>query len=748
MVTRREAVPVVTKWHWLLQDPFGDLRVRYGIKVGLAGLLALFGTQVLRLPHDNWAILTVLVLMSAQFVGSVTVKAIMRVIGTITGALVGIWLVSGYTSTPEIFLPVLFLVIALATYQFGQLGARQVPYAFFLLGLTTLTVATDGVTEPAQAWQIGLDRSEEILLGLMSSLLVTSVLWPRYAREEFLVAGRAALKTVNQLVSVHVRAFIDPAYAPSETEKIRSAFEQQLSVLRSLLQAGARESTYLSIRLSNYNAFLVSLTNLFPAGLYLSRHRVEPWFLDHMRQETESLLAAITAEFNILTTARPPGEKLPSSRLNEVFTALQEKVDEIRDRGIAASAPLQTAIAFAGHFAAIRTLCDELNNIRSAMEGLPRFGQPLPEAKPHWDLLPAIDWFWMRVAVKGGLAAVISIVLLKWINPPGPASVPLMAWLLTILGRPFLRVGGTGDLRAFQTAFRASLMMAACAALLILTTPLLAGYAAMNVALFLILFTLGFLTARIPGINFQIQLAYLTISAFVGLNPQEPVAAQTIIDTFLGLAFGMFIGTVLGRLLWPVLPQRVLRDNLLAVLTQIKALLNGDPHREKIQTQLAVLPLEARQAARQIRVAGCSEEERAKLVALVRALQTLITRISHLLSRRDSLPEITDQIQQILKLQSERLEMEFKRMLDALAECFRQGDCRFQLPTVRVALSEMDNAIQQIRDSKMLADLPLEAPLRVLELVEHYHATGEALEECGRLVRTLEIQRYWGDYAL
>jgi hypothetical protein len=143
-----------------------------------------------------------------------------------------------------------------------------------------------------------------------------------------------------------------------------------------------------------------------------------------------------------------------------------------------------------------------------AMEGLPRFGQPLPEAKPHWDFLPAIDWFWVRVAVKGGLAAVISIVSLKWINPPGPASIPLMAWLLTILGRPSLRVGGTGDLRGFQTAFRASLMLAACAALLILTTPFLADYAVMNGALFLILFTLGFL--------------------------------------------GMFIGTVLSRLLWPV----------------------------------------------------------------------------------------------------------------------------------------------------------------------------------------------------
>jgi len=217
MVARTEAVPIVSKWHWMTQDPFGDLRIRYGIKMGLAGLLALFCSQVLRLPHDNWAIITVLVLMSAQFVGSISVKAIMRVIGTIAGAIVGIWLVGDYTSTPAIFLPLLFLVIALASYQFGQVGARQVPYAYFLLGLTTLTVATDGVTDPSQAWQIGLDRSEEILVGIMSSLLVTSVLWPRYAREEFLEAGRAALKTVSQLVSAHVQASIDPANAPGQT---------------------------------------------------------------------------------------------------------------------------------------------------------------------------------------------------------------------------------------------------------------------------------------------------------------------------------------------------------------------------------------------------------------------------------------------------------------------------------------------------------------------------------------------------
>ena len=222
MATR--AVSIARVWTWAAQDLFGDLRVRYGIKIGLAGVLALFCTQVLRLPNDNWAILTVLVMMSAQFVGSIAFKGIMRVTGTVAGALVGVWLVSDYTSTPAIFLPVLFLVMAFASYKFGQVGARQVPYAYFLFGLTTLVIATDGVTDPAQAWQIGLDRTEEIIVGIISSLLVTTMLWPRYAREEFLEAGRAALKTVSQLFSAHARAYLEAAAISPRDRKHSSCF--------------------------------------------------------------------------------------------------------------------------------------------------------------------------------------------------------------------------------------------------------------------------------------------------------------------------------------------------------------------------------------------------------------------------------------------------------------------------------------------------------------------------------------------
>jgi hypothetical protein len=110
-------------------------------------------------------------------------------------------------------------------------------------------------------------------------------------------------------------------------------------------------------------------------------------------------------------------------------------VNEIRDQGVFLTMPLETGIAFLGHFAALRSLRDDLNNLHGLAEGLPRLGQALPEAKPHWDFLPTIDWFWVKAGVKGGLASVISILLLKWINPPGPAAIPLAAYLFTLFGR-------------------------------------------------------------------------------------------------------------------------------------------------------------------------------------------------------------------------------------------------------------------------------------------------------------------------
>src|SRR5262249_31165584 len=159
---------------------------------------------------------------------------------------------------------------------------------------------------------------------------------------------------------------------------------------------GSRESTVFRGRLSNYNAFLVSLTHLFYLTLDLSRGRVETSILTRIEPELEAVVAAISEEFDILAGPQRQGEKLPSSRLNKAFAALEAKVSAIRDQGAFSTTPLQTTMAFYGGFAALRSLRNELDNMRSLAEGLPRVGQPLPVAKAHWDFLPTIDWFWVK----------------------------------------------------------------------------------------------------------------------------------------------------------------------------------------------------------------------------------------------------------------------------------------------------------------------------------------------------------------
>jgi uncharacterized membrane protein YccC len=734
------------KWHWPLTGVFRDLRVRHGIKIGLAGTLSLYLTQVLPLPHDNWAILTVLVMMTTQYTGSIAVKAILRTVGTIAGALVGVWLVGDFTSTPMVFLPVFFLVLAITAYKYGQFGARQVPYAYYLLGLTTLSVVTNGINTPDLAWQVGIDRTEEILLGSTIALLVTTVLWPRSAREEFVAASRDCLEAIGQLISIQTEAYAEGTEPSSKVVEIRHTVPPRLSLLRNLVQAGAMESTFFAARLSNYNAYLSSLISLFDGVLILGRwHLVDAAIVERLQAELELVNKAILDEVNVFSAACGPDEKLPPSSLQDAFGVFIKKIEELRDQGFFATQPTEKAIAFGTHFAAIRSLRDELINIRNVTQGLPRFGQPLPEAKPHWDLLPKIDWFWVKVGIKSGLVGVITITLVKWIHPPGASALPLMAWLQTVLTRPFVRAGGTGDRGIFKKAFVGALILIGCIIALLLTTPFLANYPVMNLTLFAILFGLGFLTARTPGVTFWMLFTYLFMSVFVGLNPQQPVASQNIIDSFIGLIAGMFIGALVSRLIWPVLPQRLLRDSLLDIFAGIRALLREDPHPEKTRAQLALRSVEAQQFIQRIRMHGYSEKEKAGLSALVRQLQATVPRVGHLVSYRKSLPPAAEPL---LKPMLERLETEFHQILETFSECFRQGNCRREFPTLHGAVHAMDEIVDDIRHSGILSVHKVTEPLRMLDLVGRYHIIADDLEACSRLIGELKIERYWGDYAL
>jgi len=729
-----------------LLSPFSDLRVRYGIKLSLASLLSLYVALVLRLEHPNWAVLTTLVMMNSHYVGSTALKALLRCVGTIGGALLGVWLVGTYTSSPVVFLLLIFIILGIAVYKFGQYPSSQAPYAYYLVGLTTLSVATYGIQDPSDVWRIGLNRALEILVGSFSSLALTSIIWPRHAREEFFELSCKALETAAEVVSLETASYIQLRDRSGQLEQLRKRFEQQVSTLRNLLQAGARESTRFYGRLGNYNAFVVSLTNLFQAALHLeTKRQEEAQYIARTQNELAAASAAVAQEFQILMSPYPPGARLPETTINEAFDTLFEKLSALRAAGLFVESSIEINIAFFSHIAALRTIRHELLEMRQIKQGLPRLRAASPERKRAWDLLPTIDWLWMKTAFKAALAAALSLLLIRWTHPPGPAALPLAALLFSVLQRTFIRAGGTGDLRAFQRLFFASLILSVYAGLLILITPFLADYLVMNLVLFIGLFIFGFVTARTPGFSFWAIVTILSTSVLLGLNPQIPVASSTIIDSVLGLITGMAIATVIGRVIWPLLPQRLLRDDLVEFFGQLKAFSNRKLPIKKIQTRLALLPIEALQATKIIPLLGFTGEQQRQFELLIRALSSLAAQRTALARRRFELPAKLDAL---VHSELELLEIEFDQMTDAFADCFRKGDCRREFPTVRGALEGLRQRAEQVRRERILASESLDAPIELLEVISRCQRIGDTLEECVSLIKSLSIHRYWGDYAL
>ena len=158
--------------------PFGT-----GSSLGLQGCFRFSWRWSSGCPSPAWALTTVFVVMLAQFVGAVAEKSVMRIVGTVAGGVIGYLLTAGLEQQPILYLVLVGFVVGFGTAMFGY---TKYPYAFFLCALTTMVVASNGMNDPAFSWQPALWRIVEVCVGVISAVLVSSLLWPRYARIEFL----------------------------------------------------------------------------------------------------------------------------------------------------------------------------------------------------------------------------------------------------------------------------------------------------------------------------------------------------------------------------------------------------------------------------------------------------------------------------------------------------------------------------------------------------------------------------------
>ncbi len=709
-----------------------------GLQMALAGMAAFFFAQVLRLQYPSWSVFTVIVLLLARYVGAVEEKAFLRLIGTILGGVLGYLATGAWQQSPLLYLTTTFVVVTVSVAFFGQ---SRAPYAFFLTGLTFIVIASNSMGHPEMSWAYALARIEEVLLGIVVSMVVQTTVFPSYANRDF----RRVLGTaLDELSAATPRAAARFGGEHSGLAAALRDFPRLASQMRTLLRFGARESASFRHQIGRHGRTV----DLFARAASILRS-VEPLrpapepYRSRLGADVDRVGALLSAGWEELRQAGKLGGE-SKAELDRVARRIGDAVVELR------TDPRVRQLG-AAEMVDVSGLLLALQELRQTLLDLDALWQADDFKAPREEQLalapPRPDGFWLRHGIRAGLATVTALVIENWLSPPGGAFMVLCAFNFAALNA--LSPEGSGDRGTFDYIVLFTIVMAAGTVALIAGTPLLASYAVFNIFIATWLFLFGYWAHDRNGITVPLQVSFLVLVSIIGLNAQEPVPFQKITGTFFGLVNGFLIASVYQRLLWPVLPQRQLQRSVASYLRTVADCLPGGFAQLPVwqRTKLALTPSQGRIYLKAMAGPSCPAEERRRLEEYLLTLQQLVGEVS--LSAGRLLPACPPALDEEISPPVEALRSMMKSGLHELADAFaaaRPPDDHTE--EIASALASWDQTIVLIRQRLREQETDPATGIRIMGTASRYRTALVLLSRAFEEARQLHLSDYLGDVAL
>jgi uncharacterized membrane protein YccC len=709
-----------------------------GLQMAVAGLVAYFCALALRLDYPAWSIFTVVMLLLAQYVGAIHEKSLFRMIGTIVGGCLAYFATGAWQQSPVLYLAAAFVMVTFTVAMFGQ---SRAPYAFFLTGLTYVVICANSQTTPEDSWAYALARIEEVLVGVVVSMVVQSTVFPRFANKDFRAQLHAAL---DELAEATPRAAERFSVRHSGLAAALKDFPTRATSMRNLLRFGARESRDFRREIAAHAETVTLITRA--ASLLRSLEEVEP-VPEPYREALRGLVTetgAFLAE-GWLQLQRAEGlDGQWMNRAQELEKQIEARLLELRRDPATAGGDGSHAGVVSEQLMVwreVRQAIGQINEVRQRAAESTHSPEALAMA-PAWP-----DAFWLRLGVRSGLAVVVAFALENWLSPPGGPLMVLSTLMFTSCNA--LSPEGSGDRGAFGYVIGFTLILAAGTLLLLLGTPLLASYAVLNILLATWLFLLGYWIHNRGGVTVPVQVSVLALVSIVALNAQEPVSFQQIMGLTLGLINGLLIASVAQRLLWPVLPQNQLRLGVADYLRTAMACLPSGVEALPLwqRTKLALFPSQARKLISVMRSPACPPEEVARLEDYIRLLQRLTGTL--LLCAGRLRPALAAVGHTTPDPPLQEVKAALHAGIEELATSFTDARSPRNLPTdLEQLIPRWDDYVVKLRQRLVEADVSPADVIPLLALCARYRCALEQLLQARTAAGRLRLDDYLGDVAL
>lgn len=714
-------------WSWLVALPL-DGSFRFSMKFGIAGILAVFVALLSKSHEPTWALFTVFVLMVAQYIGAVEEKSILRIIGTVIGGLAGYLLTAAFEQDPLIYFSLLGLFVASAAAMFGQ---ARYPYAFLLCAMTAVVVCSNGIAKPENSWIYMIWRIQEVVIGILSVLLVQSLLWPRYAADEFLIGLRELFRDLSDYLSS----------ISSDAPGNGLACEERLNQLRQLLRFGGRESRYFRAKMETYVELLASVRRIHNAIRPMADLRWKnPLFLEYAGGRISELHQVIESQFALLAspTAAVGSQQKGLDAISAAVEALKQSILDMRRDPRSKDVAVEDILGLSLESLSLEEIHQELVRCRDLLEGLPLKKKKTTALKLRL-LMPGVPTpFWIKNGIRSAISLIAALVLMNWVHPPGGTTMVLCAWLFCCL-LP-ISPEGRGDLRAWHVVVVAIPCLFFLCLGLILAAPLLSSYAVMNIVIFTWLFFYGQVAYKTPGVTTLMNISMMALVGIMGLNAQEPVSFQSIADVFFGVSTGTLIAALFQRTLWPLLPQREMRECFLELLRlQRVALASGAPTPEG-SLRLRLLPGEIHlRLANMVRPVYPEAE--------IPNLLTLLDHLDRFTANRiwESDPCEAGSASTL----TQKIRDGLSGILEKIETAFSSGHpCSVDVAPLRAAIAEFDEWILAVRLESMSSNADPLATMQLLGRAARYQNAATHLIAAAEIAARLNPSLYSKDNAL
>ncbi len=202
--------------------------------------------------------ITILVL-STRYLGSSLDKAMLRIVGTLAGAVLALFLVGIIAQERFLFI---FVVAILNAILFYIMQGSRYPYAWFIFALTLMIVGFGSIENPDNTFHLALSRTSGVLLGIISSLLVHGLLWPSRASVDFEKQLRSILNDLSELPSLKYSAYFSKDSNITDGALIERNIISGLPKIRATLDAASSDTGRFSRFQKSYSLLINQVSSL------------------------------------------------------------------------------------------------------------------------------------------------------------------------------------------------------------------------------------------------------------------------------------------------------------------------------------------------------------------------------------------------------------------------------------------------------------------------------------------------------